>query len=331
MTAPLWPGTPCPLCSTSLEQQNEHEWGLKLFKTRSLTGMWWVRTSVSEESLCAPSRTRFPRKGRENDQGGVGLEVGKEEGGFSCHFKTNDWSPSWGLGQHRACWKREDFWAGAPVPKCPSSSLQVSFHHGVSVKHSGVRRRRKKAQCCKTNFDLLACVSPPVYNSFIPKDSGVCGSLRESRSHSLSLRLWKVSSTQQGRESHQLEQLRISAPIKASSPGRFPSAACSADRPDGDDGEDNALRGSIRWDAHSACATTPSSTTHTYGFSPHPSSSRLHFTTTFYHPPPPLPLHAHTHTHTLHLFRDQLGTQEGGGSPAVEPLFVEFLRVARSR
>lgn len=28
---------------------------MKLFKTRSLTGTWWVRTSVSEESLRAPS------------------------------------------------------------------------------------------------------------------------------------------------------------------------------------------------------------------------------------------------------------------------------------
>lgn len=144
---------------------------------RSLTGMWWVRTSVSEESLCAPSLTLVLATewcgGRK-----------RSRGGFSCHFKTNEWSPSWGLGQHRAWCKREDFWAGALVPKCPSSSLQVSFHHGVNLKHSDVRRKEKKNPRLQNKLwpvppGLLYCFCP-VYNSFISKHSCVWISARIS-------------------------------------------------------------------------------------------------------------------------------------------------------
>lgn len=65
----------------------------------------------------------------------------------------------------------------------------------------------------------------------------------------------------------------------------------STDRPDRDDGEENALRGSIRWDAHSACFPPPP-TTHTYGFSPHPSSP----SPPRYQPPTP----PHTHIYARH-------------------------------
>lgn len=75
------------------------------------------------------------------------------------------------------------------MPKCPSSSLQVSFHHGVNLKHSDVRRKeKKKTHDCKINFDpsLLVCYivfAPFIIPSF--PNTPACGSLRESRLHSL--------------------------------------------------------------------------------------------------------------------------------------------------
>lgn len=72
-------------------------------------------------------------------------------------------------------------------PLSLSLSLQVSFHHGVNLRHCYVRRKRKKKPSySKRNFDL-ACVLP-LYNSFISKKrrlTPACGSLRGSRLHSL--------------------------------------------------------------------------------------------------------------------------------------------------
>lgn len=101
---------------------------MKLFKTRSLTGMWWVRTSVSEESLCAPSLTQFPRRGRKEDQGDVGLEEGKEEGGdFPATSKQ--------MTDHRP----EGSVSTAPVGNGRISEQELwcqSVHHPLSKCHS---------------------------------------------------------------------------------------------------------------------------------------------------------------------------------------------------
>lgn len=119
----------------------------------------------------------------------------QSRGGFSCHFKTNDWSPSWGLGQHRACWKRGGSLSKTPVPKCPSSSFLVSFHHGVKPEAQWCPRKREPptpshthkrthTQYRERNFDLLARFPPlcdllPIF----PK-TAESGSLRGSRPHS---------------------------------------------------------------------------------------------------------------------------------------------------
>lgn len=154
---PSWIVPPSPRAiyhrSTSSGQQNEHEWRMKLFKTRSWTGMWWVRTSVSEESLRAPSLTLFWRP-----SGGER----KRSRGFSCHFKTSEWWPSWGLGQHRASFHGR---ISEQEPRCQGANHAPSRCHSItaSTRRYGVHR--------KENF-VSACVLPLfVYNSFISKDA----------------------------------------------------------------------------------------------------------------------------------------------------------------
>ena len=187
----------------------------------------------------------------------------RSRGGFSCHFKTNDWSPSWGLGQHRACcWKRGDLWAGAPVPKCPSSSFSKCHSITASiwgtVMSAGKKKRRKNPTTAKENFDPLPCAPPvfscPVYNSFVSKDSCV-RVWRQSRPHSLlSLSVFLSLAPSPWRWvgfSHStgtwITPIRLDGweyPPASTHllPDVSPARRCT-DRPDGDDGEDNALRG----------------------------------------------------------------------------------------
>lgn len=175
-------------------------------------------------------------------------------GGFYCHFKTNDWSPSWGLAQHRV----------APVPKCPSSSLQVSFHHRVNLRHSDVRRKEK--HYCERNFEPLACVPPVIIPSF-PK-THACGSLRESLLSLLSLAFSLALRGSSHSTRTWITPIRLGGwEYPLASTHLLPHGAAPTDRSDGDDGEDNAPRGSVRWDAYSACFPP----THTYAFAPHPS------------------------------------------------------------
>lgn len=286
--------SPCSLTLLNkFRAQSEHEWRMKLFKTRCLAGMWWVRTSVSEESLRAPSLCCLLRK--------------TIRGGFSCHFKTNEWWASRGLGQHRGSW---GVWGGlrarALVPKCPSSSFRVSFHHGVTLRR--VMSAELKTKSCKTNFDLQPRV-PPLYDSFISKDFRTRISARISPFSLLLLALIAFKhSAGTTFPPIRLDSLRI----------RFSSFLCwtlprtsqlRTERPGRDDG--TITRSEARLDE--------THTQHTYGFSPHPSS--LQSPPRIQHPHPHS--YKHIHTRAALLLRDPLEAQEGG-SPPVEPLSAEF-------
>lgn len=156
---------------------------MKLFKTRSLTGLWWVRTSVSEEPLCAPSLTRFPRRGA----------IKRSRGGWRGIFLPLQ--NKWVITVLRARSAPRLVETGGFLSR--NSGAKVSIILSPTVIPS---RRQSEAQWCpqkKRKSPLLqnklwpagVRVPPTVYNSFIPKDSGVCGSLRESRAHSLPLLL----------------------------------------------------------------------------------------------------------------------------------------------
>ena len=118
--------------STSSQQQNEHEWRKRLcFKTRSPAGMWWVRTSVSEESLRAPSlalrREKAMRLGVRMMRR-VSLPLEETQNKWLITVLRAQSAPR--LLETGGCSAREE-------RRCQSVhhalSLQVAFHHAASV------------------------------------------------------------------------------------------------------------------------------------------------------------------------------------------------------
>lgn len=177
----------------------------------------------------------------------------------------------------------------------------------------------KKSHFCRTNFDPLARVppvSPPVYNSFICKDSCVRISARISSPLSLLLPdSEQISATQQGHESHQLDSAAENIrPHQRIFSRTFPlhGAAPTAQT----EMTGKIMRSEALLDETHTQLVSPPRTPMVSLPTP-PACLHLAFN--------PHPLHAHTstRTHTI-LFWDPLETQEGGGSPVVEPLLVEF-------
>lgn len=234
----------------------------------------------------------------------------------------------WVVGDFPATSKQmSDRCPGGSVSTAPGGNVGISglelrcqsVHHPLSRCHSitasvrspviSAENGKRKAHCRKINFDPLPFIIPsfsktsaslranviPAPLPFSPAMAGF--------NHSTGTR---IDPAAKNIRSHQRSvfsrRFRLTASVG-------PSAQT------GDDGRTARSR-AVRRTVSSFLS--PPRTTHTYGFSPHPSfPSPLHLF------PPPTPT-LHTHTHTEHLFRDPLETQAGGGSP-LEPLFREFL------
>lgn len=216
------------------------------------------------------------------------------------------------------------------MPKCPSSTLQVSFHHGVDLRRSGVRRNRTKKNNTTAKETLshrrASLLSPPSFKIPSFPKTLACGPRVESRPHSL-LCLSRLlsgceyaSPTQRGRESHQLDLAADSVrPHQRVVSRTFPPARLSTDRTDGDGGEDRAPRGSI---THTQPAPHP--THHTHARTPMVSLPTLPGCLHLAFNPPPKPTHPQPHTRAPSLRWEPLETHEAGGLCGVEPLLVEF-------
>lgn len=203
------------------------------------------------------------------------------------------------------------------MPKCPSSSslsLSLSKCHSITESISGTamspENNEKETHFVSPSNATFTRRASPLFLFRIPSapNSPARGSLRGSRPHSPHLACYSRRPLNGGHGTPQLdsaaEGIRLHLPPSWSFSLRHGAAPTAQT---GDDGDDNALRGSISSEEATLSLHPPAS------LAPPPTRAHL-----YSHPPPSSPSPrrvqplTRTHIHAPSVCRDPSGTREGG-------------------